>query len=175
MADASDMKTLRIILMVGIFVGFSAQAAQDVEHVLKKGETVWFLAQLYYGKGEHFEKILKASQVELAAVHVGQMLKIPDATYSPQSSDFEKRFQNLWAERQQKLEAKQKRGIAQEPSQPKLGKVLEAHQLVPKAKPPKKAPQEVKPEAVSGFLLPLPPAIQDSSNDIRRATEELKE
>lgn len=83
---------------------------QSIQHVFQDGETLWFLSQIYYGDGSHFEKILKANQLASSEkVPQGRKLKIPSAIYRPEQPGFDLRLSYL---RDRRAEALAKRSVA---------------------------------------------------------------
>ena len=50
---------------------------EDVIHVVKSGESLWRIAQLYYGSGAKWPKIAEANDLSGTLIYPNQRLKIP--------------------------------------------------------------------------------------------------
>lgn len=80
---------------------------QTVQHTVKERETLWFLAQLYYGSGADHEKILKDNRMSSPQeVKAGQVLNLINVIHQPKSAGFQDRYDRLWKEREEKLAAR---------------------------------------------------------------------
>ncbi len=78
-----------------------------VRHIVLEDETAWFLAELYYGKGSDYKKILKENGFSRPnEVVVGQVLKIKYPNYDPEDVAFNERIKILKKKRLQALGAK---------------------------------------------------------------------
>jgi hypothetical protein len=77
----------------------------DVEtHVVAEDETAWFLASVYYGKGQEFPKLLSSNHLQRPAdMKEGMTLKIENPKYSHKSPGFKARYDKLWKARQKAL------------------------------------------------------------------------
>jgi hypothetical protein len=88
-----------------------------IEHSLAEGETLWFVSQLYYGAGAHFDEILMANNLkDVSQIRVGQRLKVPFPEYLPNQPGWEGRYASL-LERRKKQE-----GLIENESPPHVGK-----------------------------------------------------
>jgi len=101
-----------LILLVGVFQLPMAQAgdpvtkAFTVEHHFKAGETLWFVSLLYYGKGGQFNKIVEANHLSSTeGIKDGQVLKIPDTNWKPDSADYKAHYEIVWKKHQAKIQA----------------------------------------------------------------------
>jgi hypothetical protein len=74
----------------------TAKVPEFVEHLVQEGETLWFISQLYYGAGAHFDEILVANNLqEVSQVKVGQKLRVPFPEYLPEQADWSERYAQL--------------------------------------------------------------------------------
>jgi hypothetical protein len=110
-ADINVMKTIMILATILITaMSIFAQAENLVFHEIRDDETLWFLAQVYYGDGNQYHKIADANMVDGKVKFTkGRRLLIPDPVYNPDASDFEKRFVALRRIRSAKLAQKMNR------------------------------------------------------------------
>lgn len=93
-----------VLLGVILFGSGFARAGTSVEHRFESGETLWFLAQIYYGDGLQFEKIMRANRLKSSEqVHEGQPLKIQDPIFKPGQPGFELRLAHLRTKRAEAL------------------------------------------------------------------------
>ncbi len=77
---------------------------QTVTHVVQEDETAWFLASVYYGKGQEFTKILKSNNlVRPEDVKVGMEIQIQSPKFFKEQADFATRYAKLWEARQKAL------------------------------------------------------------------------
>ena len=95
---------MKIIVILITALSFFAQAESLVFHEIRNDETLWFLAEVYYGNGKLYPKIADANMLdESSKLFKGRRLLIPEPVFSPDSSDFEQRFAMLQRRRAQKL------------------------------------------------------------------------
>lgn len=55
----------------------SKSTSSSKTHTVKKGDTLWAIAQKYYGSGSKYTKIKTANNLKSNTIYVGQKLKIP--------------------------------------------------------------------------------------------------
>lgn len=107
---------LIIFFIVGIVVLPLARAGEwsvssspksqlaSVEHHFKKGETLWFISLLYYGKGGQYVKIVDANHLKSTeGLKDGQVLTIPQTLWQVESADFKAHYQEVWTKHQAKI------------------------------------------------------------------------
>lgn len=95
-----------------IVVTKKSSTSSEETHTVGKDETVWFLATVYYGKGQEFEKILAANKMRKSEdLKEGMVIKIPSPKYSKEQSDFEAHYAELWEKRAKALKAKEEARI----------------------------------------------------------------
>jgi hypothetical protein len=76
----------------------------ESKHVFKADETLWFLAQVYYGSGLKYVDIIKANKLKNeSAVAVGQELVIPHPKYPSEDHNWQERYEQLYKKRAQAL------------------------------------------------------------------------
>lgn len=56
----------------------AGEPARGAKYTVKKGDTLWNIAQRAYGNGNQFKKIASANSIKGNQVNVGQVLTIPD-------------------------------------------------------------------------------------------------
>jgi len=79
-------------------------AKKPVTHEFTDDETLWFVAQLYYIKGENYKKIMAANGIkDPNSVKKGTMLVIPDPVHNPHHKDLSARYKMLHEIRTEKL------------------------------------------------------------------------
>jgi hypothetical protein len=84
-----------------------ARHSTDVFHVVKDNETVWFIAEIYYGKGLDFEKILSANNMKSSTeLKTGEKIVVPEPRYLPDHTGFKQRYESLAKARERKLAEK---------------------------------------------------------------------
>lgn len=111
----------RWILLIGLMTGVFTHA-ESLDHTFKDGETLWFLAQVYYGKGEDYTRIIEANQLKSAdRVRDGQKLTIPSPLFKPTQPGFDLRVTHL---RGKRAEALAKRLVASVPTSETPGKKI---------------------------------------------------
>lgn len=75
-----------------------------IEHVVGEDETAWFLAQLYYGQGAQYPKLLKSNGLQRAEdLKPGLEIRVENAVYHKNQPDFARRYSRLWEQRQKAL------------------------------------------------------------------------
>lgn len=78
--------------------------AKTLEHTFREGETLWFLAEIYYGDGFQHSRIMKANGIRSSQkVRDGRVLKIPDPVYTADQPGFAVRLNHLRLKRAEKL------------------------------------------------------------------------
>lgn len=81
----------------------------DVKHVVTKDETAWFLSNVYYGKGQEFEKILAANAFKSAnELREGNEILIPNPKFHKGQSTFAAHYSELWDKRAKALKDRDK-------------------------------------------------------------------
>ena len=91
-------------------------------HRVADRETLWFLGQLYYGRGEHLDQIVEANpELKKRALRVGEALIIPDPRFwvdgvHTSSQQFQERYDHLVQVRSERLKAKRVSSNAARPS-----------------------------------------------------------
>ncbi len=105
------------VLAISVFgIVFSAQmSAADVSwtqqqrpviHKVTGDETLWFIAQVYYKKGENYKKIMAANGLKTPeSVKQGAMLVIPNPLFSNHAKDFQARYDFIHKIREDKFSA----------------------------------------------------------------------
>ncbi len=100
-------KAGRIILILALaFFSSPRGTASDrtVTHVVTEDETAWFLATLYYGQGNEFQKLLAANGLKRPGdLREGMELRILNPKYSKRNPGFAQRYADLWEKRQKAL------------------------------------------------------------------------
>jgi len=98
------MKIIRFAAaLILSLLSFSAQA-KVVTHLVLEDETAWFLAHVYYGSGPQFTKLLSANQLTRAEdMKTGMEIRIEDPKFSKDQTQFNERYNKLWAQRQKAL------------------------------------------------------------------------
>lgn len=100
------MDFLKHLVLVLSLCGVSAmaRAARGIEHTFHEGETLWFLAQVYYGDGSRYAEIMRANRLASSeGVQDGQRLRIPEPLFTPEQPGFETRLTHLRLKRAQEL------------------------------------------------------------------------
>jgi len=88
-------------------------AEKPVTHEFTGDETLWFVAQLYYIKGENYKKIMAANGIQDPhSVKKGTMLVIPDPVHNPHQKDLSARYKMLHEIRTEKLAGHNKHNVA---------------------------------------------------------------
>lgn len=88
--------------MLAVLLSASTLQADGVTayHVLRPGETLWFVAQVYYGDGNEFTKMLAANHLRKPEdVDVGQELVIPNPMWVETMPKFDDHFRALFHQR----------------------------------------------------------------------------
>ena len=87
-------------MIIVIALLFSGVCFADNIHKVEKGETVWFLAELYYGEGAKYQEILKSNNLKRPEdLKVGLEVVLPLPKYSNKAADFKDRYQQILAKR----------------------------------------------------------------------------
>lgn len=91
-----------LILLSAIFVCKVSWASAEAVHHVEGNETAWFIAQIYYAKGNSYPQILEANHLKTAEeIHPGMDLKIPQPKFDVQTSSFKERLAQMRADRNQ--------------------------------------------------------------------------
>jgi len=96
------LRTRLLLLSLVVFVagGAWANSKSVVTHVVTQDETGWFLATVYYGRGQDFHQILQANHLkDPKEIHKGMELKIPNAKYYRGQEGFAARYADAWKKR----------------------------------------------------------------------------
>jgi hypothetical protein len=81
----------------------------SVKHMVTKDETAWFLANVYYGKGQKYQDILAANGFsDPQEVKEGREIIIPNPKYHKGQEDFAARYSQVWEKRAQALKERNK-------------------------------------------------------------------
>lgn len=81
----------------------------DIKHTVTKDETAWFLANVYYGKGQAFETILAANGFSDAKeIREGKEILIPNPKFHKGQSEFAAHYSELWEKRAKALKERDK-------------------------------------------------------------------
>ena len=85
-------------------------------HKVRPGETLWFIAQVYYGNGYDYAKIMTANHLlSPDSVVAGQEVSIPDPQWVETMPKFAAHYAELASQREVALEKQRvSRGIASE-------------------------------------------------------------
>jgi len=112
------VKTFFYILLIFSTLFFTGKAFSDVNwtrgerpvvHKFSGDETLWFVAQLYYIKGENFKKLMLSNGIQDPnKVADGTYLYIPDPVHNPFKKNLSERYSMLHEVREQKLAAVEK-------------------------------------------------------------------
>lgn len=99
---------MKLAFILGIFFGAQTVLAYSVSHTVTKDETVWFLASVYYAKGEKFPEILKANKLDHPDdIREGMKIQIPEPRFHPEvvhnKETFAERYARLWEKRAKAL------------------------------------------------------------------------
>jgi len=136
-------------LMGFLLVFFSARPLQadgvTAFHVLRPGETLWFVAQIYYNDGNEYKKLLAANHLQKAEdVDIGLEISIPNPMWLETMPTFAEHYSKLFKQRSVALQKKaEKRAIARqkhnEKSNPTIvdRAVASEAEIEPKASPKK--------------------------------------
>lgn len=91
------MKKFFILMLVFLFqIKSSANSEAQIIHQFKKNESIWFLAKLYYGDSNRYQKIIKNnSSLDLKNIKLNQLIKIKNPKFNPETKDFSARYQTL--------------------------------------------------------------------------------
>lgn len=97
----------KIIFAICLWCFGLASAEVLVFHEIRSDETLWFLAEVYYGRGDFYEKIMAANHVKAdTKLEKGQRVLIPAPIFHPGSKEFEERFEKMKKARDAKLAKK---------------------------------------------------------------------
>lgn len=92
----------------------SMALAGSHKHEFKEGDTLWFLAQIYYGDGSQYTRILEDNKLKSpGAVRDGQWLQISSPLFTPDQPGFQARLSHL---REVRARSLAKRLVASESS-----------------------------------------------------------
>ncbi|MBX2993381.1 MAG: LysM peptidoglycan-binding domain-containing protein [Bdellovibrionaceae bacterium] len=84
-----------LILSASCFSASFAWAGAH-KHEFKEGDTLWFLAQIYYGDGSQYTRILEDNKLKSpGAVRDGQWLQISSPLFTPDQPGFQARLTHL--------------------------------------------------------------------------------
>ncbi len=110
------MKSI-LLLILGSFVFCASLAAADSIHKVAQNETVWFLAQVYYGDGHKFTEIVFANHMKKAEdLVVGEEVVVPLPKFSNKDAGFKARYEKMFAARAAiQIAGKVKKGKPKEP------------------------------------------------------------
>ncbi len=100
------LKNCTWILVCLILSTFSiSQAAEKiVTHKITEDETAWFLASLYYGNGNQYQKLLQTNHVNRPEdLKEGMKIQVSNPKYNPEDPQFKERYTKLWQARQKAL------------------------------------------------------------------------
>ncbi len=61
--------------------GFTSTTTGPTTHLVEKGETLWILAEKYYGNGAMYTKIQHANRIKGTNLMAGAIVTIPDQSY----------------------------------------------------------------------------------------------
>ncbi len=99
-----------IFLLIGSFQISLAQAGElpvtktMTEHRFHQGETLWFLSNVYYGKGTEYKKIVEANHLTgTESLKDGMVLHIPGTIWKNDTADFKVHYKEIWDQRENKL------------------------------------------------------------------------
>jgi hypothetical protein len=82
-------------------------AQKSCVHEFQAGESLWFIAGVYYAKGSKFTQIVEANKLQgTGGLKEGQKLVIPDPKWCNTDAGFKARYQAKWDEREKVLAAK---------------------------------------------------------------------
>ncbi|MEZ0392620.1 MAG: LysM peptidoglycan-binding domain-containing protein [Pseudobdellovibrionaceae bacterium] len=92
------------LIAVIVSVWALSTQAKVVKHVVLEDETAWFIAQVYYGNGTQFTKLLSANKLSRPEdMKEGMEILIEDPKFSQEQNQFAERYTKLWAARQKAL------------------------------------------------------------------------
>lgn len=100
---------LGFVVLSSALLSFRTEANQVrmIRHIVLEDETAWFLAELYYGNGKQYPKILRENGLQRAdEVGPGQVLKIKYPKFDPEDIRFDERVKRLKAKRLQAMGSK---------------------------------------------------------------------
>lgn len=104
------MKIMRVASLLVFCFSSAAMATSRavppkvVNHVVVEDETAWFLAQVYYGSGLEFPRLLTSNQLSRPSeLKQGMKIRIKNPVYFKQQSQFASRYIRLWEQRQKAL------------------------------------------------------------------------
>jgi hypothetical protein len=99
------IKNLMALLVIFLSPSLNVIASpNESKHVFKADETLWFLAQVYYGSGLKYVDIVKANKLKNeSAVAVEQELVIPHPKYPSEDHNWQERYDQLYKKRAQAL------------------------------------------------------------------------
>jgi hypothetical protein len=96
--------------LLSCFFSFSAVANTTEEtpkiitHKVVEAETPWFLAQVYYGSGAQYTKLLKSNGwTRPEEMKEGMEIRIEDPKHFNTQANFSNRYSNLWEKRAKAL------------------------------------------------------------------------
>jgi hypothetical protein len=82
-------------------------AQKSCVHEFQAGESLWFIAGVYYAKGSRFTEIVEANKLQgIKGIKEGQKLVIPNPKWCNTDVGFKARYQVKWDEREKALAAK---------------------------------------------------------------------
>lgn len=105
-----------------VFAGLRTQA-YDGKYTVKKGETAWFLASLFYGEPNDYKKILETNHFQKPEeMKEGMLIQIDGPKYFSTQVTFIQRYTDLWEKRE--LELNKDRQPAQTTAQNETRRVV---------------------------------------------------
>jgi hypothetical protein len=90
-------------------------AQKSCVHEFQEGESLWFIASVYYAKGSRFTEIVEANKLQgIEGIKAGQKLVIPNPKWCNTDAGFKARYQAKWDEREKALAAKKTAQVGQD-------------------------------------------------------------
>lgn len=96
----------KLTSLVGLLLSLSPLvfAESITTHVVAEDETAWFIAQVYYGKGSEYPKLLFSNNLKRPEdMTTGMSIRIENPKFSKKQSAFAARYSRLWTARQKAL------------------------------------------------------------------------
>ncbi len=80
---------------------------EKVKHIFRQRDSLWFLSQIYYGKGDHFQELMSANEIaDPRQIEVGTEIEIPNPKFHPEQSEFQERLAKISRDRDSQLAAR---------------------------------------------------------------------